>query len=49
MLHRRRALNLLALVAWGISSSGTAVATAPADTPALLLASVYRPGMDLQD
>ena len=46
MLHRRRAFTLLALAAWGISVSGAA--TAAADAPALLLASVYRPGLDLQ-
>lgn len=47
MLHRRRALTLLALVAWGMAVSGAA--TAAADAPALLLAQVYRPGLDLQD
>lgn len=41
MLHRRRALTLLALAAWGIAVA--------ADAPALLLAQVYRPGMALQD
>lgn len=46
MLHRRRVFTLLALAAWGISVSGAA--TAAADAPALLLASVYRPGLDLQ-
>ena len=46
MLHRRRALTLLALSAWGISVSGAA--TAVADAPALLLASIYHPGLDLQ-
>ena len=46
MLHRRRAFNLLALAAWGIAVCGAA--TAAADAPALLLASVYRPGLDLQ-
>jgi len=47
MLHRRRAFTLLALAAWGISASGLAVA-ATADAPALLLASIYHPGLDLQ-
>ena len=47
MLHRRRALTLLALAAWGIAVSGAAAAAA--DAPALLLAQVYRPGLDLQD
>ena len=47
MLHSRRAFTLLALAAWGISVSGVAVAAA-ADAPALLLASVYHPGLDLQ-
>lgn len=47
MLHRRRALTLLALTAWGISVSGV-VAAGAADAPALLLASVYRPDLDLQ-
>ena len=46
-LHRRRAFTLLALAAWGISASGLAVA-ATADAPALLLASIYHPGLDLQ-
>ena len=46
MLHRRRAFTLLALAAWGIAVCGAA--TAAADAPALLLASVYRPGLDLQ-
>ncbi|NMM80834.1 DNA ligase [Acidovorax sp. SRB_14] len=44
MLHRRRALTLLAWTAWGISFSAWA-----ADAPALLLAHVYRPGVALQD
>ncbi|WP_027996952.1 DNA ligase [Simplicispira psychrophila] len=44
MLHRRRVLTLLTLAAWGIGVSATA-----ADAPALLLAQVYRPGLDLQD
>ena len=44
MLHRRRALTLLALVAWGICFFARA-----ADAPALLLAQVYRPGMALHD
>ena len=48
MPHCRRALTLLALAAWGIF-----VALFPlwshAAPPALLLAQVYRPGMDLQD
>ena len=48
MLHRRRALTLLALTAWGISVSGV-VAAGAADAPTLLLASVYRPSLDLQD
>ena len=48
MLHRRRALTLLALMAWGISVSGVVVAGA-AEAPALLLARVYQPGLDLQD
>ena len=46
MLHRRRALTLLALVAWGVSSSKASAA--PAEAPALLLASIYHPGLDLQ-
>ncbi|MDD2845897.1 MAG: DNA ligase [Rhodoferax sp.] len=46
MLHRRRVLTLLAWAAWGMGVSATATA---ADAPALLLANVYRPGMDLQD
>ena len=46
MLYRRCALTLLALVAWGVSPSNAAAAAA--DAPALLLASVYRPGLDLQ-
>ena len=48
MPHCRRALTCLALAAWGIF-----VALFPlwsnAAPPALLLAQVYRPGMDLQD
>ena len=52
MLHRRRAFTLLALAAWGISVSGAipvaTAAAASADAPALLLASVYHPGLDLQ-
>ena len=48
MPHCRRVLTLLALAAWGIF-----VALFPlwshAAPPALLLAQVYRPGMDLQD
>ena len=48
MPHCRRALTLLALAAWGIF-----VALFPvwshAAPPALLLAQVYRPSMDLQD
>ncbi len=48
MLHRRRFLTLLALMAWGISASP--VIAAAADAPALLLAQVYRPGaVALQD
>ena len=47
MLHRRRALTLLALAAWGISVSPLRASAAAA--PALLLAQVYRPGLDLQD
>jgi len=47
MLHRRRALTLLALAAWGMAVSGAAALAA--DAPALLLAQVYRPGLDLQD
>ena len=46
MLHRRHALTLLALAAWGMAVSAPATA---ADAPALLLAQVYRPGLDLQD
>lgn len=46
MLYRRRALTLLVLVAWGVSPSNTSAAAA--DAPALLLASVYHPGLDLQ-
>ena len=46
MLYRRCALTLLALVAWGVSPSNAAAAAA--DAPALLLASVYRPGLELQ-
>ena len=46
MLYRRCALTLLALVAWGVSPSNAAAAAA--DAPALLLASVYHPGLDLQ-
>ena len=46
MLHRRSALTLLALAAWGICVSGAA--TAAADAPALLLASFYQPGLDLK-
>ena len=46
MFHRRRALTLLALVAWGICPSGASAA--PADAPALLLANVYHPGLGLQ-
>lgn len=46
MLHRRRALTLLVLAAWGMAASATAFA---GDAPALLLANVYRPGMALQD
>ncbi len=44
MLHRRRAFTLWALAAWGISFAAGA-----ADAPALLLATVYRPGTALQD
>lgn len=47
MLLRRRALTLLALAAWGIFASGLVVA-ATADAPALLLARIYHPGLDLQ-
>ena len=47
MLLRRRALTLLALAAWGISAFGL-VAAATADAPALLLARIYHPGLDLQ-
>ena len=46
MLHRRRVLTLLTLVAWGVSSSKASAA--PAEAPALLLASIYHPGLDLQ-
>ena len=46
MLYRRCALTLLALVAWGVSPSNAAAAAA--DAPALLLASVYHPGLELQ-
>ena len=47
MPHRRRALILLALVAWGMAVAPLAMAAAEA--PALLLARVYHPGLDLQD
>ena len=47
MLQRRRAFTLLTLAAWGISASGLSVA-ATADAPALLLASIYHPGLDLR-
>lgn len=48
MPHCRHALTCLALAAWGIF---VALCWVPASAapPALLLAQVYRPGMDLQD
>ena len=49
MPHCRRALTCLALAAWGIFVALWWVPANAAPPPALLLAQVYRPGMDLQD
>ena len=46
MLQRRRILTLLAWAPWSL---GMVRAASAADAPALLLAQVYRPGLDLQD
>ena len=48
MPHCRRVLTCLALAAWGIFAALLPLFS-HATPPALLLAQVYRPGMDLQD
>ena len=49
MPHCRRAFTCLALLAWGIFVALWSLPASAAPPPALLLAQVYRPGMDLQD